>query len=99
MNSMHRVRQETRQKLSWALKMSSIHQEKGKWHLRRGNRKYKCKGVCIILGTGTWKPVIVGWGKMAGNEAGKTEWRAMRLRTALRANLNNLDNVLGAGNS
>lgn len=53
MNSMHRVTQETRRKLNWGLKMSSIHQEMGKWNLRRGNGKYVCEGAHIVLGTGT----------------------------------------------
>ena len=33
-------------------KMSSIHQEMGKWTLRRGDGKYACEGAYIVLGTG-----------------------------------------------
>lgn len=63
--------------------MSSIHQEMGKWNLRRGDGKYTCEGAYIVLGTGTQKSVTVEWGKMVGNEAGKTDQRMGEIENGL----------------
>lgn len=77
--------------------MCNIQQEKGKWYLRRGNRKYKCMGAWnVVTCFRDWYlEVSDRAGEMAGNEAGKTEWGEMRLRMALGANLNNLDLKFG----
>ena len=80
--------------------MSSIHQEMGKWNLRRGNGKYVCEGAHIVLGTGTQKSVMVEWGEMVGNEPGKTEWRMGEIENGLVGQSKQFRlNVLGVGYS
>lgn len=78
--------------------MCNIQQEKGKWHLRKGNRKYKYKGawrdvtcfrdwyleVCDRVG-GNGRPR--GWEKRMG-------WGEIE-RSPLCANLNSLDLQFG----
>lgn len=60
--------------------MSRIKQEKGKWHLRRGNRKYKCMGArrAVTCFRDWYLQVCDSVGEMTGNEAEKTEWGGVR---------------------
>lgn len=68
--------------------MNNIHQEEGKGHLTSEREMHYFRD---------WYPVVCDGrlGKMAGNEAGKRERRAVRLRIVLCANLNNLDLMFG----
>ena len=80
--------------------MSSIHQEMGKWTISRGDGKYACEGAYIVLGTGIQKSVMVEWGKMVGNEAGKTDQRTGEIENGLvRQSKQFRLNVFGVGYS